>query len=75
MMEFVRKIISSNDIESIIKLPEELKNKKVEILILPIEEEVIKKEFNPEEYRGVMDIKLDELDKELKNMRDEWERF
>ena len=31
-MDFVRKIIDSDDIESIVSLPNDLKNKKVEIL-------------------------------------------
>lgn len=35
-MDFVRKIIESKKIESIISLPYKLKNKKVELLILPI---------------------------------------
>ena len=37
-MDFVRKIIDSDDIESFVSLPNDLKNKKVEILILPLEE-------------------------------------
>ncbi|HLV10784.1 MAG TPA: hypothetical protein VKY40_11275 [Halanaerobiales bacterium] len=42
-MDFVRKIIDSDDIESIVSLPNDLKNKKVEILILPLEEKDEKK--------------------------------
>ena len=74
-MEFVRKIINSNDIESIVKLPTELKNKKVEILILPVEESKKQKTFDPRQYKGVLNIDSDELEKELSNMRDEWERL
>lgn len=74
-MEFVRKIINSNDIESIVKLPTELKNKKVEILILPVEENKKQQDFDPQQYKGVLNIDSDELGKELSDMRDEWERL
>jgi len=74
-VEFVRKIINSNDIESIVKLPTELKNKKVEILILPVEESKKSQNFDPQQYKGVLNIDLDELEKEMSNMRDEWERL
>lgn len=74
-MEFVRKIINSDDIESIVKLPTELKNKKVEILILPVEENKKQQDFDPQQYRGVLNIDSDELEKELFDMRDEWERL
>ncbi|MFP4021017.1 MAG: hypothetical protein ACLFUK_05375, partial [Halanaerobium sp.] len=60
-MEFVRKIIDSNDIESIVKLPTELKNKKVEILILPVEEGKKPQNFDPQQYKGVLNIDSDEL--------------
>jgi len=74
-VEFVRKIINSNDIESIVKLPTELKNKKVEILILPVEESKKSQNFDPQQYKGVLNIDLDELEKGMSNMRDEWERL
>ena len=74
-MEFVRKIINSDDIESIVKLPTELKNKRVEILILPVEENKKQKDFDPKQYKGVLNIDSDELEKELSDMRGEWERL
>lgn len=74
-MEFVRKIINSDDIESIVKLPTELKNKRVEILILPVEENKKQQDFDPQQYKGVLNIDSDELEKELFDMRDEWDRL
>ena len=74
-MEFVRKIINSDDIESIVKLPTELKNKRVEILILPVEENKKQQDFDPKQYKGVLNIDSDELEKELSDMRDEWDRL
>jgi hypothetical protein len=74
-MDFVRKIIESKKIESIISLPYKLKNKKVELLILPIEEKKEKKDFCPEEFNGVLNIDYNELEKELKALRQEWERI
>lgn len=38
-MNFVRKVANSDILASIIDIPESLKNKKVEILILPIEDD------------------------------------
>lgn len=34
-MDFVRKVVNSNVLADIIEIPEHLKNKKVEIIILP----------------------------------------
>ncbi|MFW5988032.1 MAG: hypothetical protein ACOCQA_01190 [bacterium] len=45
-MKFIRKIVDSDDIESIVSLPNELKNKKVEMLMLPLEQKENKKELN-----------------------------
>lgn len=39
-MEYIRKIIDSEILETIINIPDELKHKRVEIIILPIENEV-----------------------------------
>ena len=74
-MDFVRKIIDSNDIESVVSLPNELKNKKVELLIFPAEETEKKKNFNPEKFKGIMHLNKEEVEKELEDMRREWERL
>ncbi|SDC82185.1 MULTISPECIES: hypothetical protein [unclassified Candidatus Frackibacter] len=73
-MDFIRKIINSNEIDKIIKLPQNLKNQRVEVLILPINDDEKKKEnFNPEDFTNILDIK--DVETELKIMRDEWERI
>ncbi|SKA03802.1 hypothetical protein [Selenihalanaerobacter shriftii] len=73
-MNFIRKIIDSNEIDKIIKLPQKLKNKRVEVLILPIDDDEEKKEeFNPEDFTNILDIKG--IETEIKVMRDEWERI
>lgn len=36
-MEFVRRIVDANSIMKVIKLPDSLKNRKVEIIILPVD--------------------------------------
>lgn len=74
-MDFVRKIIDSNDIESVVSLPNELKNKKVELLIFPAEETEEKKNFNPEKFKGIMHLNKEEVENELEDMRREWERL
>lgn len=37
-MEFVRKIVDANSVMKIIQLPDTLKNRKLEIIILPVDE-------------------------------------
>jgi len=75
-MQFVRKIMDSRFIEEIIILPEELRNKKVEILVLPLNENeghIREKEiFKPEDFEGI--LKTTNLQEEIKIIRDEWER-
>jgi hypothetical protein len=73
-MDFVRKIVDSDSLKSLISLPNKLKHKKVEVLILPLNEQDKTADFNPEEFKGVFDFDSRDLDKELKNLRDEWER-
>lgn len=72
-MEVLRRIIDSDSLESVISLPREFKHKKVEILILPVDEK--KEEFNPEEFKGSLNIKKEELEEELQHIRNEWERL
>jgi len=74
-MEFIRKFVDSDDIESIVSLPNELRNTKVEMLILPLEQKDNKKEFNPKKFKGVMNLDEKELKKDISNMRNEWERL
>jgi hypothetical protein len=76
-MQFVRAIIDSNRLENIVDIPGEFRNQKVEVLILPLPErkKKKKKEFNPDDFEGILDIPADDIEKEIKNMRDEWERF
>jgi len=74
-MDFIRKIVNSNDLESIVSLPNELKNKKVEMLILPLEEKESRKNFKPEEFKGIINMKEEEIKKDLTDMRKEWERY
>jgi len=51
-----------------------MKNRRVEIIILPVNDEIEqKKEFNPEDFIGTLKIK--DVDKSLKDMRDEWDRI
>jgi len=38
-MQFLRKIIESRQLEGVLDVPEELKGKKVELIILPVEDE------------------------------------
>ncbi len=71
-MDFVRKIINSDDLDAVLNLPQELKHKQVEVLVLPVEEEKDIEKFNPEEFRGVLNI--ENVEEEVKAIREEWDR-
>ena len=76
-MQFVRTIVESSRLEELVAIPKEFKNQKVEVLILPLtkKQEKKKKTFNPDDFEGILNIDPEIVDKELKNMRDEWERL
>jgi len=68
-MQFVRAIVESDRLENVIDIPQEFKNKKVEVLILPLPEKKKrkKKEFNPDDFIGILNIDSKEIEKERKN--------
>lgn len=79
-MQVVRTVVESNRLETIVEIPEELKNQRVELLIMPLLEAPPipphkKKTFNPDEYVGLLDMDEQDIENELKSLRDEWERF
>jgi hypothetical protein len=53
----------------------ELRHKKVEVLILPLEEDNKKegKKFNPKEFRGI--LRNNNLEDDINAIRNEWERY
>lgn len=76
-MQFVRTIVESNRLEKIVDIPKEFKNQKVEVLILPIYDKKKKKRetFNPNDYEGILNVDIESIDNEIRNMREEWERI
>ena len=82
-MQVVRKIIESSRLEAIIDMPDAFKRRKVEILVMPLiddqaddqPEKKTKKKFRPEDFEGIMNVAPEILEKEIKGMRDEWERL
>ena len=66
-MDFVRKIINSDDLDPVLNLPQELKHKQVEVLVLPVEEKQEKVSFDPEEFKGV--LKIENVEEEIKAIR------
>ncbi len=77
-MQIVKAIVDSSRLESILNLPEEYRNRKLQILILPLPQATSGKEasvFNPDEFEGVLSMDASTLEKELRHMRDEWERI
>lgn len=74
-MTAIRKIIESSSNSIVIDLPEEYINKKIEVLILPLEEneEPLKKpKYNFSDFFGKLQWKGDALE-EQKRLRDEWD--
>ncbi|WP_244956419.1 hypothetical protein [Geobacillus subterraneus] len=56
-MDFVRVIKNSNDLEKIIDLPQSLKNRKVEVIILPYaDKEDLEQPKKKESKRGSVQI-------------------
>ena len=78
-MQFVRTVVESNRLVDIVDIPMEFRNKKVEVLILPLHKIKLpskkKQKFNPEEFEGILNIGKNDIEKEIKRMRDEWERI
>lgn len=78
-MQFVRTVVESNRLIDIVDIPMEFKNKKVEVLILPFHKmkppSKKKKKFKPEDFEGILNIDKKDIEKEIKRMRDEWERI
>lgn len=71
-MQALREIVDSSLLNNIIYLPENMKNRKVEIIILPVDyRQESKKNFDPEEFIGI--LKLNDVEKTLKDMRGEWD--
>ena len=72
-MEAIRKIIDHSTNPLTIELPEEFNNKKVEVIVLPMEamkEETPKKDLL--EFFGKLEWKGDAV-KEQRKLRDEWD--
>jgi hypothetical protein len=74
-MEVIRKIIEVDKLRSMIEIPYNFTHSKVEILIMPFEEDpsLPPPKFNPKEFFGVSNIK--NIDQKIQEIRDEWERI
>jgi hypothetical protein len=72
-MQAIREIINSNSLKNVFNPPPELRNRTVEVLILPAEEQLLsKRTFKPEEYAGI--LKLEDAAAVVRSIREEWER-
>ena len=71
-MDAVRKIIESATNPLTIELPEGYENKKIEVIVLPLEEKVEeKKRYDFSKYAGKLEWKGDAV-AEQRKLRDEW---
>jgi hypothetical protein len=72
-MDAVRKIIDHSTNPLTIELPEEFNNRKVEVIVLPIEEkEEPQKRYDFSDLAGKLEWKGDAV-AEQRKLRDEWE--
>ena len=73
-MEVIRKIVDLERLRAMIDIPKSFKHSKVEILILPVENDAEKKMvgFDPEKFFGVSSIK--NIDEAIQEVREEWDR-
>jgi hypothetical protein len=76
MVQFVRKIIDSKLVEDIVEIPVELKNKKIEMLLLQVDKEnpESQKQFDPGKFRGITNIDENIVNEQIKDLRNEWQR-
>ena len=76
-MEAIRIIKKPTNREITIKLPESFGDEPVEVIILkPAKKRKTRSKFNPEDYFGLGQSGLSdkEIDRQLRKLRDEWER-
>jgi hypothetical protein len=73
-MEALRRIVQLDNLRPMIDIPPTFNYKKVEILILPVEEKIQATEkqvdFDPEKFFGISHIK--NIEQAIQEMRDEW---
>jgi hypothetical protein len=72
-MDAVRRIIENATNPLMIELPEEYENKKIEVIVLPLDEKVEeKKKYDFSDIVGKLEWQGDAL-AEQRKLRDEWE--
>ena len=71
-MEAIRKIIDHSTHEVIIELPESYQHRKLEVIVLPIEEEKVAKNYDFSDLYGKLDWEGDAVTEQRK-LRDEWD--
>jgi len=74
-MEAYRQIVDIKDHTLKLILPDRYKNSKVEVIILPVEEQVKNKKRKPSSYRGcISKERATDMLNDIEQSRKEWER-
>ena len=74
-MDFVRKVVNSNVLADIIEIPEHLKNKKVEIIILPYDNVDNEDNFSVHKAKKARGLLQKYRNKELQSLENTaWEK-
>ena len=71
-MEALRRIVNLDNLREMMDIPSTFIHKKVEVLIIPIENDELKseKKFNPLDFYGVSHI--ENIEQDIEKMREEW---
>lgn len=74
-MEVIREIVDLEKLERVVNIPKNFRCSKAEIIVFPVEETSPKTNevFVPEKFYGVSSI--DNIEKAIREMRDEWNRI
>ena len=76
-MQAIRKRLRPENGHLNIRIPDNLRGKELEIIILPVEDDFEnEKPIDPVQYRGALKINLtnDEIDNDIKRGREEWQK-
>ncbi len=62
-------LVQADKLKQVIPIPAEFENHELEVVIKLSR----KKEFNPGNYNSIFNISREEIDRDLENMRKEWD--
>ena len=76
-MQALREVVVPEGTTLALHVPENFANRKLEVLILPLEDDVPQPSgvFRPGDFRGILNMPERELIDEISRLREEWHRL